>query len=187
MGAPGPPGAYPEVQDDEACSSAAPLISRASGLVHWPLAVFCHQSMVTFRALGKTMDAVTRSEIKELREVGSEAAATRLLSKYPRDSDGWGRAIEIIAHLSWKPADQVRLAEEYIQKLPFASGRAYDVFASMMPLARFMEIVERNMPTDPARIDLALYYLLPALRRHSKAQHDVDLVAAFTGRWAKRA
>lgn len=132
------------------------------------------------------MDEVARTKIQELRTLGSEAAATWLLTNYPRSSPEWGRAIQLIAHLSWKPADSVRLAEEYLQGLPFASGRAYEVFASIMPLARFIAIVEPKMPSDPSRIDLALYYLLPALRLHSKAQQDAELVSAFSERWSSR-
>jgi hypothetical protein len=53
--------------------------------------------------------------------------------------------------LSWKTVDQVRLADHYLSKLPFASETPYAAFASFMSIKRLVGILQRHMPAEPDR------------------------------------
>jgi hypothetical protein len=79
---------------------------------------------------------------------------------------GWGTAILMIQHLSWKVEDQVRLADHYLSRLPHASARGYEAFASIMSRDRFLSAIRRNWPQAPERLDLLRYYLFPTIRSH---------------------
>lgn len=78
------------------------------------------------------MDERLRSVVSDLREKGSGEAANWLMEHYPVGGANSGEAFTIIPHLSWKRADQVRLAEYYLSGMPFAHAQPYEVFASFM-------------------------------------------------------
>ena len=59
--------------------------------------------------------------VLKLGEMSSKHAADWLVLTYPVGSAGYGSAIALITHRSWKRSDQIRLAKHYLSKLPFAS------------------------------------------------------------------
>ncbi len=130
------------------------------------------------------MNEEMRALVKALREMGSEKAADHLLERFPAGSHGSGVATTAIGHLSWRRADQMRLAKHYLSNLPHASGRAYRVFAAIMSIPRLLRIIEDNMPEDEDRKDLLFYYLRPVFREGARTEADRETVADFMGRYS---
>lgn len=112
--------------------------------------------------------------------MASADAATWLMLRYPLHDKNYGDAITLIAHRSWKRSDQIRLAEFYLRKLPFASSRVYECFASFMSLELLMKVIEKYWPSDMSNADLLLYYLLPVLNKHAKSESDRKLISALS-------
>jgi hypothetical protein len=115
----------------------------------------------------------------DLRKMSSGEAADWLMTHYPADSENVGEALNIAFHLSWKKADQLRLAEHYLTRLPFASARPYEVFASILPVHRLVAVLKERMPADEARRDLLRYLAGPVLTRAVKTARDQEAVQAF--------
>ncbi|MFA6070214.1 MAG: hypothetical protein WC810_16655 [Janthinobacterium sp.] len=63
-----------------------------------------------------------------LRKMASAKAADCLITRYPMDSPDYWEVFQVLPHVSWKRADQIRLAQQYLQKMPFASAKPYAVF-----------------------------------------------------------
>lgn len=124
------------------------------------------------------MDQRLRSIVSDLREKGSNEAASWLMEHYPTGNGGAGEALTIIAHLSWKKADQVRLAEYYLSGMPFASARPYEVFASFMNVPSLIEIMRKYVPSGD-RKQLFEYHAGPVLTRAAKTPVDRDAVQNF--------
>ncbi len=108
--------------------------------------------------------------------MGSNEAAEWLMAHHPVDSESAGEALIIASHLSWKKADQLRLADHYLSKLPFASSRPYEVFASMLPVHKLVAILKDKMPSNEADRDLLWYHAGPVLARASKTVQDTEAV-----------
>ena len=125
------------------------------------------------------MNELERSQIKMLNRMSSEDAATWLMTEYPIDSPGYGVAIKLLAHKSWKKSDQLRLARYYFQKIPFASIKTYEVFASFMSIPSFLGVVKEYIPTEKNKLDLLLYYLRPVLEGRVRRVSDAKLVERF--------
>ena len=122
------------------------------------------------------MNENDRAELATLRALSSSEAADYLLQKYPRG----GTALVLLPHLSWKVSDQRRLASAYLANLPHANPRAYEAFASFMPLKNFIEAIKEHLPgrqTD--RTGLLSYYLVPILHDQAKNDDDKQLVRSF--------
>ncbi|MCA3081003.1 MAG: hypothetical protein ING71_19725 [Rhodocyclaceae bacterium] len=124
------------------------------------------------------MDQRIRSLVQDLRKLGSNKAATWLIKEYPADGGRSGDAILMIGHLSWKKSDQIRLAEHYLQGLPFATARPYEVFASFMEISRLIEIM-RQYILKSDRKDLFLYHVGPVLTEAAKSTRNQDIVQNF--------
>ncbi len=117
--------------------------------------------------------------VSDLRKLTSRDAAEWLMERYPVGSADWGDAITIIAHLSWKKADQARLADYYLSRLPFASAKPYEVFASFMKVSRLVDILRKNAPSDTSDKGLLEYYAGPVLERAAKTPVDREKVEGF--------
>jgi hypothetical protein len=124
------------------------------------------------------MDQRIRSIVQDLRKLGSSEAATWLMAQYPADDRRAGEALLIIAHLSWMKPDQIRLAEYYLQGLPFATARPYEVFASFMEISRLIAIM-RPYVLKSERKDLFLYHVGPVLTQAAKSPRNQDIVKNF--------
>lgn len=111
--------------------------------------------------------------------MSSGEAADWLMAHYPADSEKIGEALNIVSHLSWKKADQRRLAEHYLSRLPFASSRPYQALASIMPVHRLVAVLKERIPDDESDRDLLRYLVGPVLTRAVKTAQDEEAVQAF--------
>lgn len=125
------------------------------------------------------MDQRLRSAVNDLRKLGSSEAADWLMAHHPFDSESAGEALIMASHLSWKKADQLRLADHYLSKLPFASARPYEVFASMLPVHRLVAILKGRIPSEEADRDLLWYHAGPVLTRSAKTAQDREAVQSL--------
>ncbi|WP_267112290.1 hypothetical protein [Xanthomonas sacchari] len=115
----------------------------------------------------------------QLAKMESEQAADWLMEKYPIESMDYGEALLLIPHRSWKRSDQKRLARYYFRKLPFASARGYEVFASFMSTGHLLDCVKERLPMSDFNTDLLLYHLIPVLNRFAKKDSDRKIIAEF--------
>ena len=111
--------------------------------------------------------------------MSSSQAADWLLKTYPVEGQNYGDAIQLISHLSWKQADQIRLARHYLKKIPFASSKVYEVFASFMSFELFVKVLQEQLPINKSDIDLLLYHLRPVLEKYAKTSSDHVLINSF--------
>ena len=125
------------------------------------------------------MNERQRQILSDLRKKGSSEVADWLMQQYPAGSMDSGEAMIILAHLSLKRADQVRLAEHYFSRLPFAHARGYETFASFMQVRRLVEIMRKHIPADNGRKQLLAYYAAPVLNRAARTAEDHEAVQRF--------
>lgn len=121
------------------------------------------------------MDEKQRQICDQLRELQSSEAAGWLMEHYPTSGGHWGEALLVMPHRSWEKRDQIRLAKYYLSKIPFASARGYEVFASFMSVASLISVIRDFVPPSAEDRRLLEYHLSPVLRR--KAESDKDLAA----------
>jgi hypothetical protein len=105
------------------------------------------------------MEQAFRDETAHLRTLSSEEAFRWLVAHHP----DLPRAI---AHLSWKPREQVALLRHYARgTLPLTSQRGYDWLIRATAVSRFIAHVRSQIADmSPERLDLLLYCPRPALR-----------------------
>ena len=115
----------------------------------------------------------------QLAEMGSEQASEWLMTKYPVESIGYGEALLLIPHRSWKRSDQKRLAQYYFRKLPFSGARGYEAFASFMSIRTFLGCVNERLPMSASDASLLLYYLIPVLSKTAKSDSDRQLIMSL--------
>jgi hypothetical protein len=108
--------------------------------------------------------------------MGSEAAATHLIEQWPK---GHRHTFVLIQHMSWKPADQNRLAEHFLSKKPFASAFPYEAFASFMSADRFLAAIERVWPEDQWDRNLLMYHLGGILDRYEAVEKNRSAIEQF--------
>jgi hypothetical protein len=125
------------------------------------------------------MDNTLKAISQELRNMTSNQAADWLIKTYPADDPKYGEALQLIPHISWKRADQIRLAGHYLKKMPFASSKVYDTFASFMSFELFVKVIQQQLPIDKSDISLLLYHLRPVLERAAKTSADHELMRLF--------
>jgi|SRR6185312_14057337 len=125
------------------------------------------------------MDSRLKILCEELGKMSSSQAADWLMTNYPVDKADYGDAITMLSHRSWKRPDQIRLAQHYLKKMPFASSKVYEAFASFMSFELFLKSINEQVPTDKSDIDLLLYYLLPVLEKSARSDVDRELVKSF--------
>jgi hypothetical protein len=94
------------------------------------------------------------------------------MERYPLGSPNSGEPITILSHLSWKKADQVRLAEYYLSNMPFANAWAYKAFARVMSVHHLVEIMKKHIPSDD-RKQLLEYHVATVLASAARAKRIV--------------
>jgi hypothetical protein len=124
------------------------------------------------------MDERLKSILSDLRKKSSNEAANWLMERYPLGSPNSGEPITILSHLSWKKADQVRLAEYYLSNMPFANAWAYKAFARIMSVHRLVEIMKKHIPSDD-RKKLLEYHVATVLASAARSQGDREAVQSF--------
>jgi len=124
------------------------------------------------------MNEAMRKLAAELARMTSEEAAEWLMSRYPIDSS-YGEAFILLAHRSWRREDQRRLARYYLQRMPFASSKPYEVFASFMSLRALIPILKEYLPESTEDMQLLQYHLTPILRQLVRSDDDAKLVEAL--------
>lgn len=132
------------------------------------------------------MDEALRLLVKELRTLSSEEAADYLIRCYPATSTESGKAYSALSHRSWKKQDQVRLAKEYLKKVPFASGAPYKAFLSFMAPRRMLAILTDFVPDDASGRDLLFYHLMPLLLTAGKTDADKQAISSFKEKFAPK-
>ena len=118
----------------------------------------------------------------ELGKMTSSQAADWLIENYPVDSSEYGTAIALLPHRSWKRSDQVRLAKHYMSKIPFASAKVYEAFASFMSIELLISEIKKKMPQNGSDLSLLMYHLVPVLELHAKNDTDRELIQQFTSK-----
>jgi hypothetical protein len=111
-----------------------------------------------------------------LRRLSSEEAANWLIEQYPVESENYGEAIVLLAHRSWKKSDQFRLARYYFRRVPFASSRPYEIFASFMSLSSFIKVIQERVPLNKEDRSLLVYHLKPVLKKKVSSASDEEMV-----------
>lgn len=125
------------------------------------------------------MDANLRKEAASLRALGSEAAADYLLETCPRSGRRFGDALILVQHMTWKPADQMRLARHYLSGQPHASSRPLEAFASFMALKNFATVVREVCPEKPEGKDLFRYNLGWAVKKYETSKENAGIIAGL--------
>jgi hypothetical protein len=108
--------------------------------------------------------------------MSSDEAATWLLNEYTFENENWGEALILITHRSWSKNDQIRLAEYYLKKIPFASAVGYESFLSFMSISNFTKTLQKYMPPSKSDKNLLKYYLIPILSRKVNSEIDKNIV-----------
>jgi hypothetical protein len=122
------------------------------------------------------MDSALRAEAKKLRDMGSELATLHLIKHWPKS---YRPTFILIQHLSWKIADQMRLAEHFLPRKPCAAAFPYEAFASFMSVQNFLAAIDRVWPDDRNDRDLLMYHLGPTLDKYPASDAGEPLVQAF--------
>jgi hypothetical protein len=118
------------------------------------------------------MNQQLRALASDLRKMSSRDAADWLMDRYPAGSNDWGKAISLLRRRSWERADQVRLAHHYLSRLPFASPKPYEAFASFMQVSWLIDIVSEHIPSNEQDRSLLEYHLGPVLAHAAKTAED---------------
>lgn len=128
------------------------------------------------------MDAKLRQEADRLRLMGSQQAAGYLM-QHPA-GDGWQiyRTLILMQHVSWKPADQLRLARHFLANHPQASSLPLKTFASFMSLKNFAKVVNEVWPSDPGHADLFRYHLSGVLKKYEIDTENKAAIDAILAR-----
>jgi len=108
--------------------------------------------------------------------MGSSQAATFLIEN---GRQSWRPTFVLIQHLSWKVVDQMRLAEHFLPKKPFADAFPYTVFASFMAVDHFLAAIDRVWPHDKSDRDLLDYHLGPILQEFEQTEKGKLAVQSF--------
>lgn len=124
------------------------------------------------------MNNQTQIEAK-LKGLASKDAASFLMETFPIEAANYSDAFQVMAHRSWKKTDQLRLARFYFKKIPFASSKPYEVFASFMSLSVLISVVKEAISNKPNDRQFIAYHVAPVLKKSIRSEKDRDLVARF--------
>jgi len=113
-----------------------------------------------------------KKQSSHLRSLSSEDAASWLISEFSLEKENYGKAIKLITHRSWKKSDQLKLANYYFGKIPFANGRAYEPFFLSMSLSVLISAIRNNLPSAKEDLDLLNYHLSSLLKKYVKNEKD---------------
>ena len=116
-----------------------------------------------------------KKQYSHLRSLSSEDAASWLMSEFSLEKENYGEAIKLISRRSWKKADQIKLANYYFGKIPFANGRAYEPFFLSMSLSVLVSAIRNNLPSAKEDRDLLSYHLSNLLKKHVKNDRDKEM------------
>ncbi len=119
-----------------------------------------------------------------LRSMKPGEASEWLLQNFPSNDPSYGAVFDIIPKISWRKNDQEKLAKYYLKGMPFANGRAYAALSKVMSLDRFLTVAEECMPQEKGDVELALYYLIPALNGVIKSDSDRVRLDSFVAKYA---
>ena len=120
------------------------------------------------------MNESDRAEASYLRTLSSDQAATYLIERYV---DGYPRTI---SHRSWKVADQLRLAQHFLQGRVYSSAIPYKDFLSFMSVSNFLAVVSKGIPQiPPDDLSLLFYHLVPSLRRVATSDAQMEELREF--------
>jgi hypothetical protein len=125
------------------------------------------------------MDEKQREICAHLRELQSSEAASWLMAHYPTSSSHWGEALVVMPHRSWEKRDQIRLAKYYLSRIPFASARGYEVFASFMSVKNMIAVIRNYIPPISEDKKLLAYHIAPVLRRKAESDKDLAIVGSL--------
>ena len=125
------------------------------------------------------MDNTLKNKCTHLRSMESDQAASWLMDTFPISDIGYGEVFQIMAHRSWRRADQIRLARYYLQRVPFSSSKPYEVFAEFMSLELFLSVLKYFLPMTRDDINLFVYHLNPVLEKRIKTAKDREAVDSF--------
>ncbi|THF66563.1 hypothetical protein E6C76_06950 [Pseudothauera nasutitermitis] len=125
------------------------------------------------------MDSKLQAISLGLRAMESDQAASWLIATYPLSNPEYGDVFQLLRVRSWKRVDQIRLARYYLQKIPFASEKPYEVFASFMSIKLFISVLKELLPKRRADVDLLVYHLQAVLEKAAQTSDDRDAVNAF--------
>ncbi len=113
-----------------------------------------------------------KKQSSHLRSLSSEDAASWLISEFSLEKENYSEAIKLITHRSWKKSDQLKLANYYFGKIPFANGRAYELFFLSMSLSVLISAIRNNLPSAKEDLDLLNYHLSSLLKKYVKNEKD---------------
>lgn len=123
------------------------------------------------------MNENERKLCKILRQLDEEDAVGWFKERFPPyDGRKAGLGMQIIGHRSWRRRSQIDLAHYYFENLGIGCALQFVPFMSI-PL--LISILDRYLPTDPKSLQKISYYLVPALRKNSRSDRDVQEVNRF--------
>ncbi len=114
-----------------------------------------------------------------LRAMSSVDAAHKLISDYPAGSAEYWKAFDVIAKVSMDRKSKILLANHYLERIPFANSRPYEIFSSVMSVSDFLNVIQRFLPVDAKDRRLLMYHLKPVVRKRAKTAREVELVKRF--------
>jgi len=112
------------------------------------------------------MNEAQRKNCESLRKMESSDALEWLLLNHSDDGCFY------IPKRSWAKEDQVRLAEHFLKRIPHASAICYEALLSVMSVSKFIEEVEKYIPSSESGKKLLKYYLFPSLDKFAKTEKD---------------
>ncbi|MBA0280264.1 hypothetical protein D7T59_04425 [Stenotrophomonas maltophilia] len=127
------------------------------------------------------MDERIRKLCGEISAMDAAAASEWLMNYAALRSDNYRDAFVLMKCRSWPRAEQKKLANYYLQAVPYASSYPYEVFLSFMSVRSFLSCLDAFIPEAGAYRDLLAYHLGPVLDRVGKNDSDRMLIAEFMG------
>lgn len=117
--------------------------------------------------------------LNELRALGSEAAATYLMTQYGVECRHYfHRPLHLMLHCSWKRSDQVRLAHHFLLTKPFNEHvKHLGDFASFMSLRLLVKLIREHMKIGVLDLWTFRNYVELVLTSKAKSERDKALVS----------
>lgn len=117
---------------------------------------------------------------KALKLLSSEEAAQFLINMFPIESDNYSEIFQYVSSYSWSRNSQMQLADYYLQKMPFATSKPYEIFLSYMSLNSFLPILLKHcVLASKEDCQLVSYHITPILTHHIKSDKDTRVVNDF--------
>lgn len=97
--------------------------------------------------------------MKEIYTLPSADAALLLMNTFPIGNANYSEAFNIMVSRSWKSTQKVALAQYYLQKMPFATAKPYEMLASFIDTNVLLSIIKSQLPSNAADRQLIAYHL----------------------------